>query len=170
MLLTQLLVKCSQLEDARLLVMQINKSLVINTLYLLRLVHQSASSDANLSILSKLSDLERLEDVSSSAMFGFKATLIELLTNLVWEHADNQSLVGELEGLPLLLDCSQMDARNPLITQRVVLAIRALTTGHADNQNKLAGTRKLGAADSSLLSELGLCRDSDGNIQKAAHN
>ena len=58
-----------------------------------------------------------------------------------------------------------MDARNPLITQRAVLAIRALTLGHPDNQNILAGTKRLGTADSSLLSELGLGRDSEGNIR-----
>ena len=58
-----------------------------------------------------------------------------------------------------------MDARNPLITQRAVLAIRALTKEHPGNQNILAGTKRIGTADSSLLSELGLGRDSEGNIR-----
>ena len=163
--LTQLLVKSSQAEEARRTVMQTNKSLVINTLYLLKLVHQAAASDTDLAVLSKLEDVERMEDLASSATFGFKASLIELLTSLVWGNPDHQGLVGELEGLPLLLDCSQVDARNPLITQRAVLAIRALTLDHPDNQNILAGTKKLGNADSSLLSELGLGRDSEGNIR-----
>ena len=64
------------------------------------------------------------------------------------------------------MDCSQIDARNPSITQRVVLAIKALTTNHHQNQKVLAGMKKLGAADASLLSELGLYRDNDGNIKK----
>ena len=89
-----------------------------------------------------------------------------MLTNLVWNNAANQSLVGELDGLGLLLDCSQMDARNPLITQRVVLAVRALTAGHEANQESLANMKKLGTADSGLLRELGLARDSAGNIKK----
>ena len=59
-----------------------------------------------------------------------------------------------------------MDARNPFITQRVVLAVRALTEGHAANQEVLANMKKLGTADSSLLRELGLARDTDGNIKK----
>ena len=50
--------------------------------------------------------------------------------------------------------------------QRVVLAVRALTSSHPANQEILAGTKKLGAADSSLLRELGLCRDGEGNIKR----
>ena len=65
-----------------------------------------------------------------------------------------------------MLDCSQMDARNPFITQRVVLAVRALTSANAANQQLLSSLRKLGAADSNLLRELGLERDVEGNIQK----
>ena len=108
MTLTQLLVKSSQVETVRSAVMQNNKSLVINTLYLLKLVHQAAASNTDLAVLGKLEDVERMEDVASSATFGFKASLIELLTNLVWGHHEHQSLVGELEGLQLLLDCSQV--------------------------------------------------------------
>ena len=63
-----------------------------------------------------------------------------------------------------MLDCSQMDARNPFITQRVVLAVRALTSGHAANQELLSNLKKLGAADSNLLRELGMERDIEGNI------
>ena len=56
--------------------------------------------------------------MSASPTFGFKDELISLLTGLVWDHAHNQTLVGaELGGVALLLDCSQIDARNPLITQ-----------------------------------------------------
>ena len=100
MSLTQLLVKSSQVEEARLTVMQTNKSLAINTLYLLKLVHQAASSDTDLAVLSKLEDVERIADsVSFSATLGFKASLIEVLTNLMWEHLEHQSLVEELEGL-----------------------------------------------------------------------
>ena len=104
--------------------------------------------------------------VTDSPTFGFKENLIEMLTNLVWNNEANQSLVGELDGLGLLLDCSQMDARNPLITQRVVLAVRALTASHEANQESLANMKRLGTADSGLLRELGLARDSAGNIKK----
>ena len=161
--LTSFLTKCSEDSECQVM-MQSNKSLVINTTYLLRLVHQSAKSDDDLTVLNKLSDVS--EQVNKSPTFGFKESLIGLLTNLVWGHHDNKTLVAELEGVALLLDCSQMDARNPFITQRVVLAIRALTDNHPGNQSLLARTKKLGAADSDLLRELGLSRDKDGNIIK----
>ena len=115
---------------------------------------------------SEVLEQDGSSSVSDSPTFGFKENLVELLTNLVWAHHDNKTLVAELEGVALLLDCSQMDARNPFITQRVVLAIRALTDNHPGNQSLLARTKKLGAADSDLLRELGLSRDKDGNIIK----
>ena len=64
-----------------------------------------------------LDETDPSNKIVDSPTFGFKWKLIELLTNLVWEHHDNQTLVGELDGVALLLDCSQIDARNPLITQ-----------------------------------------------------
>ena len=67
-----------------------------------------------------------------------------------------QDLVGELEGLQLLLDCTQVDARNPLITQWSILAVKALTENHPTNQAILAGLRKDGAMDGSLLKELNI--------------
>ena len=186
--LTEFITKCSGLEEMREK-LQSNKSLLINTISLLKLVHQAAKTDENLSVLNKLrseknyplffdhililllfSDILDQTGASSavteSPTFGFKELLIELLTNLVWSNEDNQSLVGELGGVGLLLDCSQMDARNPFITQRVVLAVRALTSGHAANQLLLSNLKKLGAADSNLLRELGLERDLEGNIKK----
>jgi len=171
--LTRFLATCSSQDQSKLpQMMKNNKSLVINTFYLLKLIHQSAGVDQNLTVLSKLSDVMDLDEtdpsnkIVDSPTFGFKWKLIELLTNLVWEHPDNQTLVGELDGVALLLDCSQIDARNPLITQRVILAIRALTYDHAGNQSVLAGMEKLGAADGDLLSELGLYRDNEGKIRK----
>ena len=91
-----------------------------------------------------------------SPVFGFKANLVRLLANLVWEHRENQTEVGELEGVQLLLDCSQVDARNPFITQWVVLAIRGLTHNHQHNQSILAGLRREGVQDGALMRELGL--------------
>jgi len=172
--LTRFLASCSCRDESKLpQMMKNNKSLVINTFYLLKLIHQSAGVDENLTVLSKLSDVMDLDEtdpsnkIVDSPTFGFKWKLIELLTNLVWEHPDNQTLVGELDGVALLLDCSQIDARNPLITQRVILAIRALTYNHAGNQSVLAGMEKLGAADGDLLSELGLYRDCEGEIRSS---
>ena len=56
-----------------------------------------------------------------------------------------------------------MDARNPLITQWVVLCVKALTAGHPGNQATLAGLRREGRMDGSLLRELGI--KSPGNTE-----
>jgi len=169
--LTQLLADCSGLDQYRK-GLQDHKSLVLNTLYLLKMVHEAGKQGAeSMKVLGKLSDVEKRESgdkdyVRESPTFGFKENLIQMLTNLVWDHTENKTTVGELDGLALILDCSQMDARNPLITQRVVLAVRALTTDHSVNQEILAGLKKIGAADGDLLKELGMERDKEGKIRK----
>jgi len=154
--------------------LQGHKSLLINTIYLLKMVHEAGKAGmGDLSVLSKLSDVEKREGgdvdkITDSPTFGFKENLIQLLTNLVWNHNENKTLVGELDGVALILDCSQMDARNPFITQRVVLAVRGLTNDHFANQKILAGLKKVGAADGELLKELGMKRDAEGKIEKLA--
>jgi len=169
--LTQLLAESAGQEQYRA-VLQSNKSLVLNTLYLLKMVHDAGKAGiGDLSVLGKLSDVEKREGgdtdkITDSPTFGFKENLIQLLTNLVWGHTENKTLVGELEGVALVLDCSQMDARNPFITQRVVLAVRGLTNDHPANQQILAGLKKVGAADGALLKELGMQRDQEGKIRK----
>jgi len=168
LLMTKLLAEQSGKDELRSQ-LQTNKSFLINSLYLLRMVHEASKggSVAGLSLLSKLSDVERreggdLDMVMESPAYGFKASLVQIITNLVWDNTDNKSLVGELDGIPLLLDCSQIDARNPLITQWVVLAIKGLTNEHTDNQTILAGLRREGAMEGSLIKELGLNPVSSG--------
>ena len=51
--LTEFLAKCSGLEELRVK-LQRGRSLVINTISLLKLVHQAAKTDENLSVLNKL--------------------------------------------------------------------------------------------------------------------
>jgi len=141
--------------------LQEHRSLVLNTLYLLKMVHEASRSGVEgLSLLGKMSDTEggapdggKVED---GPAFGFLAALVRLLANLVWGNQTNQDLVGELEGLQLLLDCTQVDARNPLITQWSILAVKALTENHPTNQAILAGLRRDGAMDGSLLKELNI--------------
>ena len=157
--MTQVLAVASGSEDFRQ-VLQEHRSLVLNTLYLLRMAHQASRSGVEgLSLLGKMSDTEGSssgEKIEEGPAFGFLAALVRLLANLVWGNKFNQDLVGELEGLQLLLDCTQVDARNPLITQWSILAVKALTENHPANQAILAGLRRDGAMDGSLLKELNI--------------
>jgi len=139
--------------------LQGHRSLVLNSLYLLKMVHGASRSGVEgLSLLGKMSDTEGAAggDVEDGPAFGFLAALVRLLANLVWGNQSNQDLVGELEGLQLLLDCTQVDARNPLVTQWSILAVKALTEKHPTNQAILAGLRRDGAMDGSLLKELNI--------------
>jgi len=156
--LTQVLSIAAGLQEFRE-PLQKYPSLVINTVSLLKMVHAASRGGVSgLQLLGKISDTEGeagtgLEDGPG---YGFMAALMRLLTNLVWDHPENKSVVGDLEGVALVLDCTQMDARNPFITQWAVLAIRALTENHKENQAILAGLQRKGVMDGSLMKELGL--------------
>jgi len=137
------------------------KSLLINTVYLLRMVHEAGKQGLeDFRPIGKLSELSKLKEsevgLETNPTYGFKVDLIRLLVNLTWEHHENKTLVGELEGVALILDCSQMDGKNPYITQWVVIAVRALCSDHDHNKSILLGLRQQGAADSTLLEELGI--------------
>ena len=73
MSLTRYLARCSGLEDAETrAALQSSKSLVINTLYLLRLVHQAAG-ERDLAVLNKLRD-QVLQIRSLSFLRNFRDT------------------------------------------------------------------------------------------------
>ena len=54
------------------------------------------------------------------------------------------------------MDCSPLDAHNPMITQWVVLAIRNLCENNDENKQLLANLDKKGAMDKQVLSEIGI--------------
>jgi len=149
--------------------MQDEKSLLLNALYLLRMVHmagkEGVESHVPISKMSELTNNNNKDKVEQNPTYGFKANLIRLLANLCWNHPQNKTLVGELEGVALILDCSQLDGRNPLITQWVVLAVKCLLFDHPANQAVLLALRREGAADQALLRELGIHFDVDGKIK-----
>ena len=74
MSLTRYLARCSGLEDAETRAeMQSCKSLVINTLYLLRLVHQAAG-ERDLAVLNKLRD--QVRSTSNNTQLSLSSVLI----------------------------------------------------------------------------------------------
>jgi len=158
MSLLEMIIKLSK-SPRQNAVLQGKQSLLINTVYLLRMVHEAGKQGVQSFVpLGKLKDIEKQDQLQleNESVYGFKGKLIQLLVNLVWNHQENKSLVGELEGVQLLLDCSQLDAKNPLITQWVIMSIKALCDNHPDNQSVLLGLRRQGAADEDLIKELGI--------------
>ena len=61
-----------------------------------------------------------------------------------------------MDGIPLLLDCSRLDARNPLVTQWAVMALRNLTAGNPENQSVLAAVEGEGVPVNTLEEEFGI--------------
>ena len=64
--------------------------------------------------------------------------------------------VREHKGIELLLDCSQADGRNPLITQWVVLAVRNLCQDNPANQEIIRAIEAKGKMDQDLMDQVGV--------------
>ncbi|XP_058802206.1 uncharacterized protein LOC131670546 [Phymastichus coffea] len=169
-----------KLEESKKL--QEDKSLLINCLYLLKAVHIIGKNSNNcFTPLQKLSELTVSNEkncyddadnksnhvctktIQSHPAFGFKASLIRLIGNLVHKNEKNQNFVRENDGIPLLLDCCNLDARNPLIIQWTTLAIRNLLENNQENQDVVRESTKLGVVDSSIAREFGLTLHDEGD-------
>lgn len=90
-------------------------------------------------------------------VYGLKKDLIRLIANMCYKHRRNQDLVRTLDGIPLLLDLTMIDTRNPFITQWVVLAIRNLLEDNRENRDVLSGMSLQGmAGHMAALREMGV--------------
>lgn len=145
--------------------MQNFKVLTINCSFLLKNIHSlGKETDNYFSSVQKLSDLENMgkeNELQQHPAFGFKATLIRVVGNLCWHCEENQNLLRELETIQTLLDCCNIDARNPFIIQWVILAIRNLCYNNIENQKIIGSLSKEGNVDSRLLKEMGVTLKSD---------
>jgi len=149
---------CSE-DSLRTRVLQTDKSLLIDTMYLLRMVHESGRehADGMFGIRPKLDDVRDTDgNMATDPVFGFKRDLVRLLANLCHECLINQEEVREHKGIELLLDCSQADGRNPLITQWVVLAVRNLCQDNPANQEVIRAIEAKGKMDQDLMDQVGV--------------
>jgi len=161
MTLLDIVCSCSHIDRHRDEVLKDDKSLLIDTLYLLRMVHESGreNSDGMFSVRPKLEDVRDEEGkMISDPVFGFKKDLVRLLSNLCYQNTANQNEVREHKGIELLLDCSQADGRNPLITQWVVLAVRNLCENNPENQEVIRSIEAKGKMPDAekLMSDVGV--------------
>lgn len=109
-----------------------------------------------------------VETVERHVAFGFKAALVRTLANLCWKNQDNKKQMRELEVIPILLDCCNIDARNPLIMQWVIFAVRNLCENCPENQEVISKMTLQGPVDNEVLQEMGLTLHTDpqGNTIK----
>ncbi|XP_014238916.1 uncharacterized protein LOC106660461 [Trichogramma pretiosum] len=162
-----------------------DRSLLISSTYLLKAIQMVGKEPNNFfTPIQKLSELSLADNydccrddktesadhvcartIKTHPAYGFKVGLIRLIGNLVYQHEKNQNLVRENQGIPLLLDCCNLDARNPLIIQWTTLAIRNLLENNKENQEIIRKSVKIGQIDSATMRELGLTlnENSDGD-------
>ncbi|XP_063622579.1 ataxin-10 [Cydia splendana] len=103
-----------------------------------------------------------VETVERHVAFGFKAALVRALANLCWKNQANKKQMRELEVIPVLLDCCNIDARNPLIMQWVIFAVRNLCENCPENQEVIAKMSLQGPVDNEILKDMGLALNTDG--------
>lgn len=147
-----------------LTVMQERKSLLINCLFLLKSMNDLGKEWKNwFTPIEKLSEItEPDEKILDHPAFGFKANLIRIIGNLCWKQKRMQDQVKELEGIALILDSCNMDARNPFIMQWAILAIRNICEDNYDCQAVIAGLNQQSTINSELLKEMGISVENDG--------
>lgn len=98
-------------------------------------------------------DTEIERDVS----FELKSMLVRTIGNLAYHNTRNQELARDMDILLAVLNCTNVDARNPLIKEWGVLAIRNLCWQCPENQEMIRQLTKIGDADNSdILKEFNL--------------
>lgn len=136
--------------------LQNEADLLTTCLYLLHSIHRLGKCGDNVfSSVEKVTEAQKV-DVHHPA-YGLKKDIIRLLANLVHEHKANQDKVREMDGLPLILDQTNIDARNPYISQWAILAIHNLCENNAENQKLLSDLKIQGVCNkSAVIEELGI--------------
>ncbi|KOC62082.1 Ataxin-10 [Habropoda laboriosa] len=71
-----------------------------------------------------------------------------------------------MEAVPLLLDCCNIDARNPLIMQWTILALRNLCEDNPANQEIIRNYTRVGVVENSVLQEMGVTLHEDEEGRK----
>ncbi|KAJ6641082.1 Ataxin-10 [Pseudolycoriella hygida] len=137
-------------------------SLFLNIGCLLRNVQALGKNGEN--IFSPIQKLEQIAPSSTSnaefeadVSYSLKTMLVRSIGNLACRNSKNQDLAREMEIMMAVLDCTHMDARNPLIKEWSILAIRNLCEGNMENQQLIASLTKVGDADNSdILKEFNI--------------
>ena len=85
----------SHLDEFRS-VLQNDKSLLIDAVYLLRMIHDVGKDNKfnMFSSVKNMAEIANKEKMESDPVFGFKRDLIRIIGNLCYEHETNQRQVG----------------------------------------------------------------------------
>lgn len=142
-------------------IIRTDRALFLNLGCMLQALHKLGK--ASDSIFSPITSLDVLapnsnasSDFEKEISYSFKTKLMQSLANLSYRNKKNQELAREMEIMLSIFDCTNADARNPLIKEWSVLAIRNLCEDNPENQEIVRSLTKVGDAENPLLKELGL--------------
>ena len=74
-------------------------------------------------MISKLNQVNDREALSKETFFGFKSNLIGLLGNFAHSNRPVQDWLRELDAISLILDCTNIDARNPCESLKLLAGV-----------------------------------------------
>lgn len=139
-----------------------NHALFLNIGCLLQMLHKIGRSSES-SIFTPIQKLDAVAPVGKydpgfekEISFNLKTKLVKCLANLLHRNKRNQELVREMEFLHCILECTNADARNPLIKEWSVLAIKNLCEDNHENQKIIENLTKIRNVDNPVLKEMGL--------------
>lgn len=92
-------------------------------------------------------------DIEGQISYSLRSSVVKALANLAYKSKKNQKQAREMDIIAAILECTNLDARNPLIKEWSILAIHNLCDNNPENQEYIAGLKKLGDAENSLLTE-----------------
>lgn len=138
-----------------------DRALFLNMGCLLQALHKiGKASDTIFSPIQKLDALVPTSNVNGDfekeISFSFKTKLVKSLANLSHRNKRNQELAREMEIMQSIFECTNADARNPLIKEWSILAIKNLCEDNPENQEMVKNLTKVGEAENPLLKEMGL--------------
>lgn len=148
-------------QEKYLKLLKEDRSLFLNLGCLLQALHKIGK--ASDTIFSPIQSLEALapsstenRDFEKEISYAMKTKLVKSLANLSHKNKKNQELAREMEIMLSIFECTNADARNPLIREWSILAIRNLCEDNLENQEIVRNLTKVGDAENPLLKEMGL--------------
>lgn len=155
------IVSSASAQGKYLTILKDDRSLFLNLGCLLQIIHKiGKKSDTAFSPIQKLEALvpntNENGDFEKEFSYAFKTKLVKSLAFLAHKNQKNQELAREMEIMQSIFECTNADARNPLIKEWSILAIRNICEGNLENQEMIKGLTKLGDAENPLLKEMGL--------------
>lgn len=155
------IISTATVQEKYMNILREDRSLFLNLGCLLQALHKiGKNSESIFNPIQKLEALAMTSDVNSDFekefSYSMKTKLVKSLANLSHKNKRNQELAREMEIMNSIFECTNADARNPLIKEWSILAIRNLCEDNLENQEMVKNLTKVGDAANPLLKEMGL--------------